>query len=263
LRFFKNTGTKTSPAFNGPIINPFGITSVQIFSIPTFADIDNDSDLDLFVCEYEGVMKYFENNGSPALPHFKAPIKNPFGITAAESFGAAVFADLDFDGDLDLLEGEYYGNTRYFENTGSANSPAFASPLTNPFGIVQTVYYSFPAVADIDADGDIDLFIGEGYGNIQYFKNTDFNVGVADFQPSGSFDLYPNPARGEVLLSLSENYNPGEVKIQFFETNGRLINERKAISSLTKIDLSQLLPGVYIVRLVSREGVLTRKLVVE
>lgn len=263
LRYYKNTGTPALPAFSAPLVNPFGYTTVQEFSMPAFADIDNDGDLDLFVCEYDGKMKYFENNGTPLLPHFKSPVSDPFGITPAEAFGFSAFADLDFDGDLDLLQGEYYGNTRYFENTGSDISPAFASPITNPFGIVQTVYYSLPALADIDGDGDLDLFIAEEYGKIQYFKNTDFNVGLADKLLAGSIELYPNPAHGEVFLNISENQSTENLIVQLFEANGRLINERRANSLKTKIDLKQLPSGVYYVRLVSKQGNITRKLVVE
>jgi hypothetical protein len=262
LRYYKNTGTPTAPAFNSPVINPFGYTTVEQFAIPAFADIDNDGDLDLFICEYYGVLKYFENNGTAALPHFAAPVSDPFGITPAEGFGFSSFADLDFDGDLDLLQGEYYGNTRYFENSGSVTSPAFAFPVLNPFGIVQTNYYSLPALADIDADGDLDLFIAEAYGAIQYFENTDFNVGLASSEAAGVFDLYPNPASDKVILSLHNGIFSGSEKVLVYDFSGRVIIEFTVNSQLTALSLDKFAPGIYYVKVVGEKETVSRKLIV-
>jgi hypothetical protein len=43
---------------------------------------------------------------------------------------APTFADLDGDGDLDAFIGERYGDTFFFENTGTSTAPAFAAPAT-------------------------------------------------------------------------------------------------------------------------------------
>jgi len=50
---------------------------------------------------------------------FGAGQENPFGLQSVGSSSAPAFGDLDNDGDLDLLSGEYYGNFRYFENNSS------------------------------------------------------------------------------------------------------------------------------------------------
>ena len=38
-----------------------------------------------------------------------------------------------------------------------AAAQSFAPPEKNPFGLVSTYAYAFPAFADLDADGDLDL----------------------------------------------------------------------------------------------------------
>ena len=134
-------------------------------------DIDNDGDMDLLVGEYNegaggiGSMQYFENTGSSVNPQFASPQENPFGLTPAyiHLVASPDFADLDDDGDMDLLVGVYdenvgdVGSMQYFENTGSATAPSFAAPQQNPFGLVSTYYNAFPAFADLDNDGDMDL----------------------------------------------------------------------------------------------------------
>ncbi|MDD5274862.1 MAG: VCBS repeat-containing protein [Methylovulum sp.] len=60
------------------------------------------------------------------------------------------FADIDHDGDLDALIGNFNGDTLYFENTGSATAPAFAAPVTNPFGLADVGQTATPTFVDID-----------------------------------------------------------------------------------------------------------------
>jgi len=172
MLYFENTGSPTNPQFASPQANPFGLDSTNYIAIPAFADLDGDGDMDLLIGEDYGAMKYFENTGSPTNPQFAAPLINPFGLVATYSFAAPAFTDLDNDGDLDLLIGEYSGNLQYFQNIGSANNPQFAAPQANPFGLVSGYINAFPAFADLDNDGDMDLLHGEYYGNFKYFQNT-------------------------------------------------------------------------------------------
>ncbi len=172
MQYFENTGTSSSPNFASPSRNPFGIVSTSYLAYPNFADMDNDGDLDLFVGEVFGGMKYFENKGSSTSPQFIAPVMNPFGLSSTLGFAVPVACDLDGDGDLDLLVGETYGVLQYFENTGSVSSPVFAAPVQNPFGLTSGSYISAATVSDIDNDGDLDVIVGEAYGALQYFENT-------------------------------------------------------------------------------------------
>ena len=160
------------PIFQNSSRNPFGLVNVGKYASPVFADLDGDGDLDALVGERYGNTVYFRNTGTPSRPAFAAPSSNPFGLSDVGEWSRPTFADLDGDGDLDAFIGERYGNTVYFRNTGSTTAPAFAAPTNNPFGLDFVQYQSDPTFADLDADGDLDAFIGDLYGNTVYFRNS-------------------------------------------------------------------------------------------
>jgi hypothetical protein len=169
VAFFHNTGNAQSPAFAPLVANPFGLVDAGSLSSPAFADLDDDGDLDAFVGVLDGRTFLFRNAGSATEPAFVPPL----GLAFGEANGRPAFVDIDGDGDLDAFAGNDDGNTLLFGNTGSAQAPAFAAPVTNPFGLVDVGYYGGPAFVDIDGDGDFDAFVHVFVlGRAAFFLNT-------------------------------------------------------------------------------------------
>lgn len=261
--FYENTGTVTAPVFAAPQQNPFGLSPAYIFAIPEFADIDNDGDLDLIAGEGYGNFRFYENTGIDTLASFAPPLQNPFGITPAYNFGAPAFADIDHDGDLDLFAGQYYGNMLYFENKGTVTSPAFAPVVTNPFGLVPTYYYNFPAFADLDDDGDEDLLVGEYYGMFQYFENTEFTIGIAENPGEVFFDLYPNPASDVVYLRMMDNNQKKSLEFVIYNLAGGVVKTGSLSNTITKLETGNLAPGMYMVQVILKDKAYTKKLAIK
>src|SRR5207342_3171454 len=90
---------------------------------------------------------------------------DPFsGFTFTRS-SAPSAADVDNDGDLDIVFGTHFGAVRYFRNEGGAYVERTGAD--NPFGAILVGNYASPAFVDMDGDGDLDLAIGSwAIGNV-------------------------------------------------------------------------------------------------
>ncbi|KAH8063579.1 DNA-directed 5'-3' RNA polymerase [Aureococcus anophagefferens] len=166
---------------------PGKISYYENVGAPALADVDGDGDIDLVVGESVGFLYYYENVGSAASPSYeeKTGTANPFdGIYFHNGYSAPALADLDGDGDLDLVGGEFDGWLYYYENVGSAASPNYVSVTgsDSPFegldvgddfapALAGVADHSVPALADVDGDGDLDLVVGAGDGTLYYFEN--------------------------------------------------------------------------------------------
>ena len=248
IRYFQNTGSATAPQFATGVLNPFGLSAADQIALPTAADIDNDGDFDLLVGEYYGAVKYYQNTGTATVPAFASPVSNPFGLTSLYQFHIPHLVDLDDDGDMDLLSSEYDGAIKYFQNTGTASAPQFAAPVTNPFGLQPGYYLSFITSGDLDDDGDMDVLIGEYYGEMNYFKNTTINIGVGEFA-GVEFKVYPNPTQDVFRVEAAAEVI---TKIELMTLTGNVLAEFDYYQQA--IDLTDYPAGIYMIKVTAKNG---------
>ncbi len=137
----------------------------------SWADVDNDGDFDLFVANWGGQNNqlFINENGT-----FVEQTSSAIAVETGSSFGSA-FADVDNDGDLDLLVCNAYfagqetnslfindGNGIFSKDTGSA----LANHQGNTFGC---------AFGDYNNDGWLDVILANTLNENQsnsLFKNT-------------------------------------------------------------------------------------------
>ena len=155
---------------NGSIYSAF-VPGQYIFSQRTnFSDLNNDGNLDIFVCHDIAPSCYYLNNGSGVLTFYQSTV-TPGSMSIATTTGnyATLFTDFDNDGDSDVFVSKCSGPPcelyRYDGNNTYTNISAIAGINVTP---IQT--WS-SAIADFDNDGDMDIIITASASLHKYFRN--------------------------------------------------------------------------------------------
>jgi hypothetical protein len=205
-------------------------------------------DHDLLAGEDLGTFRYYENTGDALSPKFaeRTGAANPLNGRDVGDEAKPTFGDLDGDGDLDLLSGRLSQSFSYFQNTGTARTPAFAAPLTNPFGLSLVGLNVAPVLGDLDGDGDLDVAFGGYYDELRFFENTGTRIAPAfvlrldeddpfddldpsyyatptlgDFDSDGDLDVVHGREHGR--LSFIDHFRPIDSLLEdalFLETSG-------------------------------------------
>ncbi|MDO7876882.1 VCBS repeat-containing protein [Hymenobacter sp. ASUV-10] len=197
-------------------------TEVAVGAIPTgltLGDVDGDGDLDLLTANYGPGSAIRRGTGTGTTVSLR--LNNgtgAFGGGTEVTVGAGpcgiTLADVDNDGDLDLLATNSNGGTvsiRPNNGAGSFGSGAEVSVGFNPRNVV---------AADVDADGDLDLVVANaGSGTV----SVRLNGGTGSFAGGSDVSVDPNPravAVGDVdadgdldLLTANASSNTASVRL--------------------------------------------------
>ena len=157
---YKNLGGNNMELVTGisPVTDLFSSRNVS------WSDIDSDGDLDLYVTNENGEKEnLYRNNGGGSFEKMTDLIITTDGFnTMSSSWG-----DIDNDGDLDLFLANDGSKNQLFRNEGNF---VFTRVLTTDVSKVNAKSFS-SAWADIDNDGDLDLFVTNAFQNGQRLKN--------------------------------------------------------------------------------------------
>ena len=228
IRVHSNQGSNEVPQFNQK--TPFfqnEMIDLGENTYPSFADMDNDGDLDLFVgnkglledVRISSSIHVFENTGNRLSPSYTL-VNNDFLELKSKryTFIKPQFVDLDGDNDLDL--------TYQATNSSNATTIYYRENQGNfEFGSeqqmsVRVMTFGSPYFYDIDLDGDMDLLVGKQFGSLSLFINEgDLNFGPE--QPSFA-GIENDFERLNLNVSISDIDNNGITDLLTIDLTGEL-----------------------------------------
>jgi hypothetical protein len=165
LAWYRNDGGRPVPRLS--LVDSAAVTITRgSNTTPALGDLDGDGDLDLLIGEASGTLNYYRNDGGPTAPSFTL-VSDQFQEIDVGRRSAPVLADLDQDGDLDLLVGSDDQGVLRYRNVGSRADARFA---LDPAFRLDVPPISAPTVGDVDGDGKVDLIIGSVSGGALFFR---------------------------------------------------------------------------------------------
>ena len=186
---FENVVTEEQYIENSHYLNGSGVAA---------GDVDGDGRVDLYFAGMDGPNRLYRNLGGWRFED----IAEEAGVAAADRFSTgAVFADVDGDGDLDLLVNALGGPNALYVNDGTGHF----TDGTEEAGLSSTLGSMSIALADIDGDGDLDLYVvNNKVATVQDLFPPDV------LQPS---NIYRQTENGfEILPEWREHFTLGEVQ---------------------------------------------------
>lgn len=190
-------------------------------SRPIFFDYNADGLLDLlvanagyyikdgFVNRLNNSLSLFENVGTLDKPVFELITRDYLNLDYLRSDNFKLenlhpsFADLDNDGDEDMLLGDAEGFVHYFKNDATSGQVANFTLYKAKFNDIDANQQARPFLYDVTGNGLFDLVIGTRNGSLYFYKN----VGTVD---EAVYELVSD-FWGEVNIKL-----PGEITAYTF-----------------------------------------------
>jgi hypothetical protein len=229
------------------IILEMGFYANTVFAV----DVDGDNDIDVFsATPYINEVAWFEN--LDGLGNFGS--KNLITNTLSQPYAVYV-EDLDNDGDNDVLATSvdpFGGELVWFENLDGLGTFSTKNSIDSDLVFPRDVY-----AADIDNDGDMDVFVADQNANkIAWYENFTI-LGVAE-SDMATFKVYPNPTKGLLFIaSKTETILSATV----FDVLGKAVF--KLVGTIKEVDVSNLQSGMYFLRVATDNGVFVQKIIKE
>jgi len=150
-------------------------------------DVDADGDLDILTANDDGLNTVsIALNGGSSTGSNTGLFPSPYYLFASGRLNGLALADVDNDGDLDLLLLSYAGKSVDIY----LNSNGYPGSFNASSSVALTSSAEFLAMGDVDGDGDLDMLVPNNAGNT---VNLRLNNGAGKFTAAPDIAVDPNP----------------------------------------------------------------------
>ncbi len=232
ILWYKNTN-----GLGNFVLQQIIITNAEVRTKLYTSDLDGDGDKDLLSASFNNTIAWYENTDGTGLFGNQQIIS-----TDAEGAYSVKAVDLDNDGDMDVISSSFDDDKiAWYENLDGAGSFGDQQIITINANGARLVGF-----ADLDNDGDMDLFSASQYdGTIAWYEHSPI-LGV-NTNNQLDFILYPNPTSGKLTIKSNRKINNIEVYAQL----GQLI---LSVPNKNEIDISFLNSGMYFIKFTDEKG---------
>ncbi|MDW8394492.1 MAG: T9SS type A sorting domain-containing protein [Chitinophagales bacterium] len=248
LLYFKNTaqpGAAPKFTFHSAM---YGNIDVGNFSAPQLVDVNRDGLLDLVIGEESGNLNYYENTGSASQPKFTLKT-NFFGAVKVNLPGYPTGYSVPFlfdhnDGNgWQLLVGGERGTLMHYKNIDGNLDGAFTL-VDSVYAGIRAGYRSTVSGADVNADGLVDLLVGNYRGGMTFY---DSKIVSAPLEAAAdSVMVFPNPAGHQIQIQMPYP----NARVLLMDALGRQRKEQLSPGQSLGIDVTDLPQGWYTVHVV-------------
>jgi hypothetical protein len=184
--------------------------------------------------------------------------------------GVEVTATSDHSGDYVLV----YNETESTKLTDSIGAPAgyvwwgARTETEVDMAFFDSLHFSITVNTDAQTG---DFYLQYTVGDFEYWERNPVHyksapmqitispgVGVNELLTEDALNVYPNPSYGNLNVNL-KSYQGEEIDMMIYDLKGRQVANQKISNSLTMLDLVDLSPGTYVLRLESESETMTRR----
>jgi hypothetical protein len=223
VAWYENDGRRGRPRFTPHVISTRGRVPVSVHA----ADLDADGDLDVIAAsDADNEIAWYENDGH-APPSFARHVIS----TAARAASSVFAADMDGDGDMDVLSSSIIDDKIAWYENDDGSPPSFREHVVTQDPGPGEGFANFPlSIAAVDLDGDRDkdiLFAATGASIVGWYVNN--GASPPTFVPRVIADIF-TPVSGPTSVFAADmdadgdldvlSASGGDDKITWYENDG-------------------------------------------